>query len=258
MNALLNPYVHFEYAGLFRSEKKWIHPERMGSNYEIVHMTQGEMDLREGERDYHLVRGQTLILSPGKWHKGLTYSEKVSFYWVHFSLTEGELPFSQRFFDCFDHVALFKELLHDNNLPHVEPSAVQAVLVHILAELYRLSDEHLPHYDRMAEQICEWIRVNVDAKLTVRALAEHFGYSPDHLSRICRKNYAVGARELIDRFLLVKIKERLVDTDLYIKEIAAELEFSDDKALIGFFKYHEDCSPGEFRNRFSRLHMNRK
>jgi AraC-like DNA-binding protein len=104
----------------------------------------------------------------------------------------------------------------------------------------------------------EWIRVHASATLSVRTVAAHFGYSADHLSRICKKQYGVGAGALIDRFLLSRAKELLCNTDAYVKEIAAALGFATDKAFIGYFKYHEGCFPAAFRARFAKMHMNNK
>ena len=258
MNVLTHPAVQFEYAGLFQSTREWIHPKRIGKNYEIIFVTQGEVDIAEEGVEYHLERGQLLILSPGKCHYGTRYSERVSFFWVHFRIEGEVLPFARRYFSNFESVSLFKELLHVSNLPEVPSYLVNSILLHILSELCHLSGEHATHYDSRAERIYEWIRINASSALSVERVAEEFRYSPDHLSRICKRNFGVGAGELIDRFLMLRLKELLSNTDLYIKEIAKELSFSDDKALIGYFKYHEGCSPTEFRNRFSRLHMNSK
>ena len=258
MNILMNPNIRFGYAGLFRSEREWIHPERTEVTYEIIYVTRGEVWLREGETEYHLQKGQLIVLTPNVCHVGSRPSTDVGFYWVHFSVSEGELPFSQRLFDRFEHAYLLKELLHYNNLPNAPTYLVNAVLLHILSELCRLSGGHTPSYDERAEKIYEWIRINADAALSVGKVAAHFGYSADHLSRICKSSFGVGARALIDRFLLARAKELLCNTDLYVKEIAAELSFSDDKAFLGFFKYHEGCFPTEFRERFARLHMNSK
>ena len=91
-------------------------------------------------------------------------------------------------------------------------------------------------YDGRAEKLYEWIRINSDARLTVSRVAEHFGYSADHISRICKSRFGVSSKELINRFLLSKAKTLLSNTDKYVKEIAAELNFADDKAFIAYFK----------------------
>ena len=256
MNILTHPKISFEYAGLFHSEVEWIHPTQTETTYEIICVTRGEVWICEGEREYCVKRGQVLLLSPGVEHRGTRPSRDVGFYWVHFHLKDEVLPFSARYFESFESQSLFKELLHYSNLPHAPEYLVGATLVRILSELCCLSDEHVSRFDERAEKVREWIRIHADAGLTVGRVAEHFGYSPDHLSRICKKNYGEGAGALINRFLMARARELLCNTDQYVKEIAATLGFSSDKAFIAYFKYHEGCFPGEFRARFSKTHMN--
>ena len=149
------------------------------------------------------------------------------------------------------------KLLHLCNLPNAPACAVQAVLVHILCELYRLS-EGTQTYDKRAEEIYEWIRINASPTLRTRDVAAHFGYSRDHVTRILRKAYGCGVSELRVRFVCASARELLCNTGLYIKEISHRLGFADDKAFIGFFKYHEGVFPEQFRRRFSRTHMNNR
>ncbi len=257
MNDLEHPYFRFEYAGLFQSTGEWIHPVRVEKTYEIICVTKGEVWMSEGEREYCVKEGEVLLLSPGLAHKGTRSTRDVGFYWVHFH-ADRALPFERRYFDKFEQGSLFKELLHRNNLPKVPAYAVNAVLLHILCALCALAEEESIHFDAQAEKVREWIRVHASATLSVRAVAARFGYSADHISRICKKQYGMGAGALIDHFLLSRAKELLCNTDDYIKEIAARLGFDTDKAFIGYFKYHEGCYPAEFRARFSKTHMNNK
>lgn len=260
MNILVNPAVTFVYAGLFESKTPWSHPDRIESTYELIYMTRGEAYMREGEEDLRLTAGQAAILLPGVRHYGTQITEDVGFYWVHFYVTEGELPFKKRFFSCFETPSLFSELLHYNNLPAIPEYMVNVSLVRILAELCRLSEaaDSEEVGDRAAERIYEWIRTRASASLTVEKTAARFGFSADHVTRIVKRKYGVGAGELIDRFIMNEAKSLLCGTDKYVKEIAAELNFSGDKAFIGYFKYHEGISPTTFRKRFCKLHMNSK
>lgn len=255
--SILNESIEFSYAGLFSTKADWIHPKRTEKTYEIICVTKGRVYIREGEREYAAELGQVMLLSPNMLHYGTRVTNDVGFYWVHFSARE-ELPFDKRFFERFDDTYLFKELLHYNNLPSVPEYVVNSVLLHILAILCYLSEKSERSYNSVAETVYEWIRINADATLTVRRVAEHLSYSPDHINRICKKNYGIGAQALINRFLLARAKELLVNTGKYVKEIAAELAFSSDKAFIGYFHYHEGCYPSEFRNRFGKTHMNKK
>ena len=257
MSSLLHPLFRFEYAGLFQSTGEWIHPTRVEKTFEIICVTRGEVWIAEGAQEYCLKAGQVLLLSPHVEHTGTRHSRDVGFYWVHFH-ADGGMPFKTRFFENFEQISLFKELLHDNNLPQVPEYLVNAVLLHILSELCHLSEQGCLYFDAQAEKVHEWIRVHASATLSVRTVAAHFGYSADHLSRICKKQYGVGAGALIDRFLLSRAKELLCNTDAYVKEIAAALGFATDKAFIGYFKYHEGCFPAAFRARFAKVHMNNR
>ena len=257
MNNLMHPHFKFEYAGLFQSDGEWVHPARVEKTFELLCVTHGEVCIAEGAKEYCVKQGQVLLLSPHVVHRGTRATRDVGFYWVHFHADQG-FPFSANYFENFEQVSLFKELLHYNNLPSPPTYLVNAVLLHILSELCLLCEQGTLHFDTQAEKVREWIRIHASATLSVRAVAERFGYSADHLSRICKKQYGMGAGALIDRFLLSRAKELLCNTDCYVKEIAAQLGFATDKAFIGYFKYHEGCFPAAFRTRFSKIHMNNK
>ncbi len=257
MNTLLHPSFSCGYAGLFENDGDWIHPERVEPTYEILYVTKGEVYLTEGDREYHLTEGQLLLLAPGVRHAGSRVTSGVGFYWLHFSVEQGALPFEARLFDHFEQVSLFREYLHVRHLPGCPEYLLNSILLHILSELCHRSGEWEPKPNTTAEKIYEWLRINADAALTVQKAANRFGYSSDHLSRICKQSFGLGACALINRFVCERAKTLLCNTERYVKEIAAELHFTDDKAFIAFFKYHEGCFPSEFRNRFSKLHMNK-
>jgi AraC-like DNA-binding protein len=258
MNASQISDIEFAGAGLFKTDRDWVHPERTERTYEIIYVTKGEVYLEEGGVPLCVREGQLVILEAGVCHKGTKVTRDVSFYWVHFDVKHGTLPFQKRFFERFENRSLFKELLHWNNLPVVPDYMVNAVLAHILCEFRYLADEENAPRDERAERIREWIRINASATLKVSHVAEHFEYSADHVTRLCKENFGIGAKKLINRMLMSKARELLCNTGKYVKEIAAELEFSNDKEFIAYFKYHEGCFPGEYRKRFPMIHMNRR
>lgn len=251
---LIHPSVQFEYAGLFEAPGSWIHPERVERTWEIIYVVRGEVHLTQAGEPLSALPGQVLLLPPGVCHKGAKPSENVRFYWVHFHLKE-ELPFARRHFDRFDSPALFRELLHFNNLPLPPREMVNAILVHILCQLSVQANE-AESGQGVAYAAAEWIRANTSALLTVEKTAAHFGFSPDHLTRVMKSAFGAGCREMISRALMNRARSRLLNTDSYVKEIAAELDFTSDKAFIAFFKYHEGCSPRSYRQRMSQVHMN--
>lgn len=250
--------IKFHHAGMFQSRGEWIHPERREKTYELIYVLKGDFSLIEENTLYRLSKGNVLLLSPDVVHKGFGKSVDVEFFWAHFSLEKGELPFSKRHFSSFSSHQLFRELLHYTNLSKIPDYLVTAILVHILCELQFLSNEENRFFDPLAEKLYEWIRVSANAKLTAHKVSKQFGYSPDHLTRICKRSFGMGVKELINKFIIVQAKHALSNSNAYVKEIAEALGFSSDKAFIGFFKYHEKLSPTEFRTKFARLHINVK
>lgn len=257
MNIITNPNITFVHAGLFTTDREWIHPDRTEETYEIICVTKGVVYLNDNGREYTLTKGQTLLLFPGVRHYGSRKSSDVSFYWLHFS-AKGELPLPPRVYDGTESISLFKELLHFENLPNIPEYAVNAVLIHILSNLLYEKEKSEGSSDRLSEEIYEWIRINASATLTVRRISSHFGFCPDHITRLLQKSTGLGTKELTDRFILSKAKDLLCNTEKYVKEISAELEFPSDKAFISFFRYHEGVYPSEYRNRFTQIHMNNK
>src|ERR1700731_809884 len=74
-------------AGLFVSPAHGIHPERVIDSYELILVRTGTLILGEETTVFALEQGDTLILWPGRVHRGVApYAPTTSFYWVHFYL----------------------------------------------------------------------------------------------------------------------------------------------------------------------------
>ena len=163
MNVLENQHIRFAGAGLFYTDRDWIHAERVETTFEIIYVVKGEVYLEEDGRDIHIGAGQLALLEPGVCHKGTRITRDVSFYWVHFALLSGELPFQKRFFEWFESKALFKELLHWSNLPAPPDFLINATLIRILSEFCYIEQQEKHGYDPRAEAVKEWIRIHADA-----------------------------------------------------------------------------------------------
>ena len=256
MHMLKNPYITCEYGGLFQSKESWCHPDRVETTYELIYITEGEVYMNIGGEEHRFQKGELLILEPNVRHFGFRESEDVSFYWVHFRLEGETLPFRTRWLESFEHAYLFKELLHNFFLPSRPDYVVDSILLRILAEICYLDECEGKKLDKDAEAISEWICANISAKLRLGSVAAHFGFSTDHVTRVLKKQYGVGAKGLMDRFIILKAKNMLANTGKYVKEIGYELGFGSDNAFISFFRYHEGISPSEFRDNFYKIHMN--
>lgn len=258
MNILNNPYIQFVIAGLFSSEEEWIHPARTETTYELIYVINGTVHLEETGTEYTLTPGQLILLKPGIMHSGFLPSSNVSFYWVHFHADTAQFPIAGGYFPKFDSAYLFRELLHYCHLPCCPECQTNSILIRILSEMFFIQRSKSAPADKTAEEIYEWLRINADARLTVAAAAAHFNFSPDHLSRLLFKRFGAGTKSIINKFLLMRAKNLLSNTGKYVKEIAFELGFENDKAFIEYFRYHEGNYPRNYRNKYFKTHMNKK
>lgn len=245
--------IKFGGMGLFTTNKPWRHPNSCVKTSELIYVTAGNVNMFEGERKYNLQKGDLLVLKPNILHGGLKESDgKTSFYWLHLF---GNIP--ENFYGevrNFQGGGLFRELIDYANRPAKNERALRIVTEHILLNV-ELAREY-ERKNKLAREVYEWVRINANSKLTVEKTAEYFGYNGEHISRLVKREYGIGLKRLIDRFLINKIKDFLANTTYSVKEISALTDFDESSALINFFKYHEKMSPSEYRNKHTEIHMN--
>ena len=127
--------------------------------------------------------------------------------------------------------------------------------MHILTLLSYENSETKP---KVAEEALSYIQANANIELTASKVANHFDYSPEHLSRILKKHCGYTLKVLIDEAVINSAKGLLSNTNLSGKEISSLLKFPNSNAFVNFFKYHEGMSPSAFRSQFTLVSINSK
>ncbi|MGK5730560.1 helix-turn-helix domain-containing protein [Streptomyces sp. URMC 124] len=79
--------------------------------------------------------------------------------------------------------------------------------------------------------------------------ARALGYSSRTLSRATAAAAGVGAKEFIDRRVMLEAKRLLAHSGLPAARIAGRIGFDDAANFSKFFQHREGCSPGAFRSR---------
>lgn len=247
--------LNFVYMGLFESRDEWIHPTVTVDTYEIIFVTAGCVHIRERDKVYHVKKGEMLLLDAGVEHGGVEISyDKVSFYWLHFetdkicffNIPKTSIPNSIR------PERVFREIMQYNQ--RGETVLAELTLGRFLLECGASVERH----NKIAYEISEYIRISSDKKITVEDISARFGYAPDHISRLLKTEFGVGAKTLIIEKRLAYIESVLINTNGPIGVIAEKCGFDDENAFLKFFKYHEKITPTQFRNEFYRVHMNSK
>ena len=70
----------------------------------------------------------------------------------------------------------------------------------------------------------------------VKFYADKLNITPDYLYKLFYRIENISPKEMIDRLVIVSIKILLQNTDLSVKNIAAELHFDDPPYMCRFFR----------------------
>ena len=249
-----NISLSFADMGLFDTKEPWLHPDVTVPTYEIVYVTEGEVHIAEGDNEYHLQRGDMLLLDADVNHRGIKQSfGRTTFFWLHYTVSNpAELGFPKLSRPDEALVsAVLRELLH---LSLTSRKLAEITLARLLFECTQEKSQG----NRRAYEIDEYIRLNSDKVLTVGQVAEHFSLSPDHVSRLLRSQFGFDGKTAIVKRRIHYIKSILMNTEKPIKLVADECGFEDENSFVKFFKYHEKTTPTAFRNRFYQIRMNKK
>ena len=247
--------LDFMNMGLFIGGKAWVHPQVSIATYELILVTQGEVFIEENGKYYHLKQGDLMCLRPGVMHRGYRETDGTCFFWLHFYSDNYEKLgiWLHHVTDLYNTALLFKQLGHLSGDP-ANKYLIECKLATFLFDIVRGASSQ----SKLFSDICEYIRINISAVPSIKAISEKYSYSPDYLSRVFKANCGLSLKSYIDTQRNSYIKHLLLNTNMTVKEISYAASFENDNALVKFFKYHTKMTPTEFLDVYSGTHINNK
>lgn len=94
---------------------------------------------------------------------------------------------------------------------------------------------------------CRLLVKHCHVQHNVKFYAEQLNITPYYLSKITGKTLNVSPKELIDRQIVMEMKQLLVTTDISIKDLAARFHFDTMSYMARFFRRHTGLNPNDFR-----------
>ncbi|MDD3952333.1 MAG: AraC family transcriptional regulator [Lentisphaeria bacterium] len=253
-------------AGRFISRGKSRHGIRTINTWELILVISGTLDMFAGDREYHLVPGDRLLLNAGVRHGGLSdYVPELSFYWVHFvprtSAADEELRNLPRQLAVGSRAraAEYCQLYLARQADDPENKEARDLILHlILQETSRgiFSSESVPEpsSDNMMQpaRLAFAARRKIQVKfyspqLNTSALAAELCCNPDYLGRIYHNTFGVTITHDIHSMRLDLVHKLLVGSALSIKEIAQRAGFEDSGYFRKVFFRRFAMTPREYR-----------
>jgi AraC-like DNA-binding protein len=259
-----------ENGGLFSSRGRGSHPERVLKSYELILVRRGQLKLKEDDRRFTLGPGETLVLFPGRCHRGIgRFPEGLQFYWLHFQIHEAEQCTGRvETLAVRQHVVLqnparteelFRLFLHDQETDHLLRLTGPAYLRLMLANMEIAEEqEHVAgqEMNRHASDADHYIRTHFHEPIQPAMIAAHFKLNVDYIGRLYKQAYGITLTQGIQRERLKKAREFLLDSDANINEVAAECGYTGSAYFRRCFEKLEGLSPRAWRKRHSLYHTN--
>lgn len=116
---------------------------------------------------------------------------------------------------------------------------------------HRLSENPIKHIHRIEilEMFINQVKQHYSESREVAFYANKLNITPKHLSVITKEVCGLGAKDLIDKNVVMEIKLLLRSTSKTVQEIAEELSFPDQSFLCKYFKIRTGMPPSEYRTK---------
>jgi AraC family transcriptional regulator, arabinose operon regulatory protein len=234
-----------------------------GYFYQWIQCVEGEGELLTDEKTYRIKEGMGMLLFQGVAHEYYAVSPDWIVDWIVFDghqvdhflkhtagvTTSGALYVSRP--DIFQ--SKIRSVLDtDESDPALTSLKYSSTLYSLLTDIVQYTSIHpnnsaSDQYFRL-KPLFHYIEQNYDKPLTLEAMADVIGITPQHLCTLFKKTTGVRIFQYIHSVRIKKSKELLLQyPQLQIKEVALMAGFEDANYFSSVFRKLEQISPNQFR-----------
>ena len=248
--------------------------------FEIVYVDQGSGHQCINEHEFAYKPGNVFLLPPMDCHS-FKIEEPSRFYFVrftdHYFLNHHELADSKDWFDRMAYIlanynkvpgdiigtdrertfiiqtikSIYQEYLTgDRYSDSIITGAMSSILNILARSIEKQYVARANEADSRFGEILRFINTNISNPelLRIPILAERFRISPTYFSEYFKKHAGVSLADYITRSKLKLVETKVLHTDLTLKEIAFQLNFTDSSHLSKSFKKVYGMTVKEFKN----------
>lgn len=242
-------------------------PIHTHSAFEICYLVEGRQNYRAMGRDYLLKGGDLFITRPDEPHStGKQPQEKGSLFWLHLMEPKKNKPFlglhplfSRDLYASISRIKekcypgstrvheLFEKLYVQLQAPDTPARklAMSNLLVSIILEIVRCSDEPVKGEDRNLNRVIQYMNEKVEAKISVPEMAEFMGMSVSRFKARFRHETGMPPAEYYLRLKISKAREFLERGRGNVTETALRFGFSSSQHFATAFKRFTGLIPSK-------------
>ncbi len=255
-------------AGILSSSNGFLHMKRKMEDTVLILMQKGCLHMLQNGNAISVRGGEYLFLFGGIEHEGLLpCTEPILYHWIHFRSPTGSFCSQQQLANLAADTRLFPEhgflqpsqlanqlaehiclLMKDCDGDNYAANCALTLLLDIIhTDFYRQLTQK--PVSNLVLQVIQWIQTNYHQPITASSVAQQFGYHPDYLSALFRRQLDRSLSQYIIHTRLLAAQNLLSEYGLSVREVALSSGFKDEKYFIRQFTHHLGVSPGEYRKR---------
>lgn len=235
-------------------------------DFEIYYLTEGRCRYFIDNKTYSMVPGDVVVIPPGIIHKVIYETpihSRMLFNCTQDYLPASVLPFLEKIIhfpnsaDTAQQIAsIYRSLREAACQPNVFSEDINRCCVMQLLLLMAKASatvRSLPMSSLFVEQALTYIRANYTDRITLTEVAKHCAVSPEHLSRVFKKETGFGFNEYLNLYRLKKAEALLKSGQVQsISQIALLCGFNDSNYFSGAYKKMYGISPSKAKKRFQK------
>lgn len=227
------------------------------SDYEVYYLTEGRCRYFIHDKTYAMTAGDIVIIPPGQIHKVMYETpahSRILFNCTEEYIPPSVIPFLEQiahFPDNPDTVKTISNLYRKLQDAVSNPDAFLEDTIHCcVMQLFLLivkasfCNKPLPVSNPIVEHAVAYIRTNYMDRITLIQTAQHCAVSPEHLSRVFRKETGFGFNEYLNLYRLKKAESLLKSGQMQsVSQVALQCGFGDSNYFSGVYKKTYGISP---------------
>ncbi|MBQ4119105.1 MAG: AraC family transcriptional regulator [Clostridia bacterium] len=232
-------------------------------DYQLIYVNSGRLTMFAGGREIIAKAGSVVLLPAGKPYNYTNIgSEKISYFWVHFTGSEVEArlkeysikPFpivyetrlgnhiQQRFHTIFD--------AFSRRAPHFErelSALLERLLITVARSVIRVGEKQ-----GVLFRSIKYIGANYSGNIRIATLAQMENLSVSRYNFLFKEQFGIPPTKYILGLRMSSAKELISSTDLSIKQIGIMCGYDDAPFFCKTFKGFFGVSPIEYRNAYAK------
>ncbi|MFO6299743.1 helix-turn-helix domain-containing protein [Rahnella selenatireducens] len=268
----VNYPVNVQNGGLFISRGVGTHPTRKLSSHELIYVVRGTLSLHEENTRFDLREGESLLLFPGREHKGVTtFDPELKFYWLHFDIVEKttliqsqqnnpslqlNIPQHCKIRDTETVLTLFRLFLYEQERGG---NSLSLFLVLLLQEVSRVWPENVEPGGpgvALAYKARELITTQYHLPLSASELANRLHCNADYLGRVFRMTFQMTLTDALHKQRVAVAEKLLLSNTGNVADVARKTGFNDVAYFRRIFRKLLGITPAAYKKLYCREHIN--